>query len=105
MSGEVDAHVAGMTDWWKCDDHVDFLGSSVSQCSDDILRAGSADDAVVNYDDVLPIDHRFDRDHFPDDLFTALVCRLDEASQTALSSVAVFHQTLLHRYAALFRVA
>src|SRR6266700_1082979 len=71
-----------MADGWEGDDHVDFLCSCVSERLDDVSAAGLAND-----------------------LFAALGCWLNETAEASLSTVAVFHQSLLDWDAALFRVA
>ena len=94
-----------MADWGEGDDHVDFLCSRVSEGLDNVSAAGSADDAVINHDDVFAIDDGFDGDNLANDLFPALGCWFDEAAEASLSAIAVFHQPLLHGYPALLGIA
>src|SRR5213080_5060067 len=94
-----------MADGRECYDHLDFLGASVAQCSDYVLATRPSDDAVVDNYDPLTLHYRFYCDDFPDNLFSALIGGLDEASKVSLLSVPVFHQALFHRDATLLRVA
>src|SRR6266436_8887288 len=90
---------------WKGHDHVDLLGACVAQSSYDVLATCPPYYAVVDHDDVLPVDHGSDGYDLPDDLFPTLIGRFDEAPETSLPPIPVFHQALFHRYPALLRIS
>src|SRR5205809_595113 len=104
MCWKVDAHVARMAYGWKGHDHVDLLGACVAQCPYDVLAACPPYYAVVDHDDVLPVDYGSDGYDLPDDLFPTLISRFDEAPQASLPPIPVFHQALFHWYTTLLRV-
>src|SRR3989442_11566881 len=89
----------------KGHDHVDLLGSCVAQRPYDVLATCPPYYAVVDHDDVLPVDHGSDGYDLPDDLFPTLIGRFDEAPDTSLPPIPVFHQALFHRYPALLRIS
>src|SRR2546428_14137570 len=89
----------------KGHDHVDLLGSCVAQRPYDVLATCPPYYAVVDHDDVLPVDHGSDGYDLPDDLFPTLIGRFDEAPETSLPPIPVFHQALFHRYPALLRIS
>src|SRR5438270_4632565 len=80
---KVDAHVTWVADRWISHDHVDLLGTSVAQRTNDRLATCSQHYAVVDADDVLHIDYGSDGYDLPGDLFPTLIGRLDEASETS----------------------
>src|SRR5438034_6388686 len=105
MCWKVDAHVAWVAYGWEGHDHVDLLGACLAQCPYDVLAAGPPYYAVVDHDDVLPVDYGSDGYDLPDDLFPTLVRGLDEAPEASLPSIPVFHQSLFHRYSTLLPIS
>src|SRR2546428_13757406 len=89
---------------WKGHDHVDLLGACVAQSSYDVLAACPPYYAVVDHDDVLPVDYGADGYDLSDDLFSTLISRLDEAPEASLPPLPVFHKALFYRHPTFFRM-
>src|SRR5438445_3265437 len=90
---------------WICHNYVYLLGAFVAYRSYDVLATCPSHYAVVDHDDVLPVDYGSNGYDLPDDLFPTLIGRFDEAPETSLPPIPVFHQALFHRYPALLRIS